>query len=132
MPTPPPFPPKGPLDDAAPPMGSAASEAEDMTGQLLDAATKAGVTQPLDDLAAEEGLGCTGADLLKYAQDIPELHGKDVKDIAEALRADPDLLQEVVAKKGGDKPAAGPSESFDDVKKRMMADIPEESDEMEN
>lgn len=131
MPMPPPFPPKGPPDAEKPPMGAAAAEADDMTGKLLDAATKAGVTQPLDDLAAEEGLDCTGADLLKYAQDIPELHGKDVKDIAEALRADPDLLQEVVARKGGDAPEAGPSESFDDVKKRMMADIPE-NPEMEN
>lgn len=126
MPTPPPFPPQGPDEGAPPPRGGAAAEAEDLTNKMLSAATEAGVTKPLDDLAAEEGLDCTGADLLKYSQDIPELHGKDVQDIAKALRSDPDLLQEVVARKGGDAPPAGPSESFDAVKKRKMADIAEE------
>lgn len=126
MPTPPPFPPKP--DAGAPSEGGAAAEAEAGTEKMLGAATEAGVTKPLDDLAAEEGLECTGADLLKYAQDIPELHGKSVDDIATALRGDPDLLQEVVDRKQGDKPEGdgAPAESFEDVKKRLMSSIPDD------
>ena len=129
MPMPPPFPPKA--EGAAPPfppdegMGAAA-EAKAGTEKILGAATEAGVTKPLDDLAKEEGLDLTGAELLKYAQDIPELHGKSVEEIAEALRSDMDLLDEVVAKKSGE--ATEPGEDFNAVKDRMMKDMPEDND----
>lgn len=97
MAMPPPFPSR-PRNGGGPTAVGAAREAELLTEQMLEAATKAGVTKPLDDLAAEAGLDCTGAELLKYAQDIAELHGRPVTEIAQALRSDAELRHAVVGR----------------------------------
>lgn len=135
MPLPPEFLKKGggdaPADDKAPPFGkkedkpktdekSAAKPKEDgadigkQVENVLDEAEKAGEIEPLNALVAEQGLDCTGRELFKYAQDDDRTAGKKASEVADMLRNEPDLLDDIVALKHKDNPPEkGPS--FEDV-----------------
>jgi len=94
----------------------------DINGQVdsvLDAATKGGELAPLEALVKEEGLDCTAAQLLKYAQDDPDTHGKKPAELAAMLRADPTLVKDIIQRKDGeDNKAMSSGENFESVRKK--------------
>lgn len=112
-------------------MGGAAGGAmqEDVVS-MLDAAEKAGALKPLDQYAKEEGLPCSGRELLQYAQNVPETHGKKPEELVAMFRENPDLADEVLAAKQSAKGAS--EESYDQVRARHLSPKAEGGDETED
>lgn len=113
------MPPKGPPAES----GATPAEQADGAGQrIADAMQGAGALKPLEDLISEEGLDISATDMLKYAQDIPELHGKSPEDIASAIREKPELADEIVEAANGEAAdeSESPKDDYDTVKARHM------------
>jgi hypothetical protein len=91
-------------------------------GDVVSAADKAGALDPLKAFIADQALDITPDDLLKYAQDIPELHGKKPAELVQMLTDDDSLVDDIMRARDQDQrkgDAEAPPESFEAVMKRM-------------
>jgi hypothetical protein len=118
--------PMPPKTDEKPNEADANAALGDTVEKTLDAAEQAGELAPLQAVVDEMGLDVTPRELFKYAQDLgPPTHGAKPDALAQMLREDDGLVDDIMRAKDADQrksDSSAPEESFADVMRRKKAE----------